>query len=88
VQVQKGNYDLAFHYFQLALNQIAPGMNESGMIRGTPEDYFKQEKNILSYKSLIDKANAYRQLYKQSNRRVRWRLHCTCINQRINCWTA
>ena len=65
VQVQKGNYDLAFHYFQLALNQIAPGMNESGMIRGTPEDYFKQEKIYYRTNLLIDKANAYRQLYKQ-----------------------
>jgi tetratricopeptide (TPR) repeat protein len=65
VQVQKGNYDLAFHYFQLALNQITPGMNESGMIHGTPEDYLKQEKIYYRANLLIDKANAYRQLYKQ-----------------------
>jgi CHAT domain-containing protein len=65
VQVQKGNYDLAFHYFQLALNQITPGMNESGMIHGTPEDYLKQEKIYYRANLLMDKANAYRQLYKQ-----------------------
>ena len=65
VYVQKENYDSAFIYFQLALKQVVPGMNESGMIHGTPDDYFKQEKIYYRTNLLIYKANAYRQLYKQ-----------------------
>ena len=32
VHVQLGNYDSAFYFFQLAFNQIQPGMNETGIL--------------------------------------------------------
>lgn len=64
VYVRKNLYDSAFHFFELALSQIEPGMNESGIIQGTSKDFFEQEKIYYRANLLIDKGNAYRQLYK------------------------
>jgi tetratricopeptide (TPR) repeat protein len=65
VYVQKGIFDSAWHYFQLASSRVGPGMNESAMIHGTPEDYLKQEKIYYRTNLLMYKANAYRQLYRR-----------------------
>ncbi len=65
VYVKKNHYDSAFYFFQRALSQLSPGINESGIIQGSAEDFFGQEKIYYRVNLLIDKSNAYRQLYQE-----------------------
>lgn len=70
VYVQKGAYDSAFRYFQLAFDQIQKGSNEITLLHGSTKDIttFKKMHYITSL--VIDKGDAYRQQYistKQTN---------------------
>ena len=65
--VLKGSFDSAHYYFQLAFDQLKPGMNESLILKDSPEGIrlFKKIHYVTSL--VIDKADAYRKQYMQSN---------------------
>lgn len=65
--VRKSNYDFAFKYFQLAFDQIKPGMNEDQILRIPQEELKKYKKIHYLTRMEIDKADAFHSLYK-SNR--------------------
>ena len=48
---RKGQYDLAYHYFQRAFDQIRPGINETGILNSSSEEIKKRKKNTLSHRS-------------------------------------
>ena len=55
---KKGQFDSAFIYFQLALDQISPGITESDLLQSQYDKFARQKKiNYLS-NLLIDKADA------------------------------
>ena len=69
VYVQKGIYDSAFYYFQLALDKIKKGVNESDISHGSPQDFIEQEKIYYRTNLLIDQGNAYRKLYEATKQK-------------------
>lgn len=65
VHVLNGNFDSAYHYYQLAFDQISPGMNETGLVNNL--ELFVQNKRTGYLTALvIDKGNAHLQQYKKS----------------------
>jgi CHAT domain-containing protein len=58
IYVRKGLFDSAYHYFQLALNQIKPGINEASLLTGSVEEFMKNNKVHYLSDLLIDKGNA------------------------------
>jgi len=63
VYVRRGRYDLAFHCFQLAFNQLKPGTNEMAVLQSTPEDIRRISKIHYLTGLIIDKGDAYRKQY-------------------------
>ncbi len=57
-------YDSAFRYFQLAFDQIAPGINENSVLNISVDEFARLERirNITTL--IIDKADAFRQRFK------------------------
>jgi CHAT domain-containing protein len=68
VYIQRGLYDLAHHYFQLAFDQIKPGINETGILNRSPEEFIRQKKIHYVSSLLIDKGDAFRKQYEDNNR--------------------
>jgi CHAT domain-containing protein len=68
VYVQKGLYDSAYRYFQLAFGQIKPGFNEEDILYSSPTE-FREYKTIHYLSSLfIDKGDAFKHQYKANSR--------------------
>jgi hypothetical protein len=66
VLVNKGLYDSAFKYFQLAFDQIKPGINEEDILK-SPLDEINKIKKIYYLSGLIlDKADACKQEFQTS----------------------
>ena len=65
--VYKGNFDSAHYYFQLAFDQLKPGMNESLILKNSPEDIRNYKKIHYVTSLVIDKADAYRKNYILNN---------------------
>ncbi|MGZ5192077.1 MAG: tetratricopeptide repeat protein, partial [Flavisolibacter sp.] len=63
VYVRKGLYDSAFHYFDHALNQIKPGINESTILESSSGEFSEQEKIYYRINLMIDKGIAHRKRY-------------------------
>ena len=63
VYVQKGLYDSAFWYFQLAFNQIKPGTNETDILQFPPEKLVAIKKIHYLTNLMIGKGDAYLQQY-------------------------
>ncbi|HEY6436020.1 MAG TPA: tetratricopeptide repeat protein, partial [Ignavibacteriaceae bacterium] len=63
IYVKKGVYDSAFKYFQLALDQIKPGISEEDLLYNSLEEFPMQERIGYIPTLLIDKGNAFRQRY-------------------------
>ena len=64
--VQQGAYDSAFSYFQLAFNQIKPGIDEEGILQN-PLDEFQQFKKMrFIIELLIGKADAFLRRFKET----------------------
>jgi CHAT domain-containing protein len=60
VYVQKKQYDSAFSYFQLAFNQIQPGITESGLLLIPAEKMGEFAKIHYLTKLVTDKGDAYK----------------------------
>jgi CHAT domain-containing protein len=73
---RKGGYDSAHYYFQLAFDQLKPGMNETKFLRSSPEDLMKIKKIDYLARLIIDKGDAYRDQY-ETTRQV------TALNEAI-----
>lgn len=59
----KGIYDSSSRYFQLALNQVRPGINEMYLLQIPGEEFVKQKKMHYLAKLIIDKGDAFKQQY-------------------------
>ncbi|MGK2861546.1 MAG: CHAT domain-containing protein, partial [Chitinophagaceae bacterium] len=66
VYVQKGLYDSAFRYFQLAFDQIKPGINETDIGNSPPHEIIQFKKIHYLTALVIDKGDAYLKKYKAS----------------------
>jgi CHAT domain-containing protein len=64
VYVQKGAFDTAFRYFQLAFDKIMPGKNEKDISQISPEEIRKFKKIYYLESLLIDKADAFQKKYR------------------------
>ena len=64
VYVQNSQYDSAFSYFQLAFNQIQPGITESDLLLMPPEKIGEFKKIYYFTKLVTDKGDAYRHKFK------------------------
>ena len=63
VYVRKGVFDSAFKYFQLAFDQIRPGMSEQDLLYSSLDEFPMQKRIGYIATLLIDKGNACRQQY-------------------------
>ncbi len=63
VYVSKGVFDSAFKYFQLAFDQIKPGISEHDLLYSSLEEFPLQKRIGYIATLLIDKGNAFKQQY-------------------------
>lgn len=63
VYVQKGYFDSAFSYFQLAFDQLGPGTNEKKILQISSEGIRNFSKLYYLESLLTDKADAYKKKY-------------------------
>ncbi len=70
VYVQKQQYDSAFHFFQLAFNQVKPGVDEKTILKNSSEEIFGYKKIHYLTRLLLDKGNAFLNQYKSTNQKV------------------
>ena len=63
VFVQKGLYDSAFIYFQLAFDQIKPGVSEEDILHNTRQEMLQLKRNYYLTSLLINKGDAFRKQY-------------------------
>jgi len=68
VFVQKGVYDSALIYFQLAFDQIKPGINETELLRGRFDEFASQKKIEYLTSLLLDKGDALLLLYRSTGK--------------------
>ncbi|CAN5525085.1 hypothetical protein BH10BAC3_BH10BAC3_21620 [soil metagenome] len=69
VYVQKGSYDSAFKYFQLAFDQVKRGSNEKDILHSTPHEMMQFKRNYYLTDLLINKANAFLKQYHKNNQK-------------------
>ena len=69
VYVQKGYYDAAFKYFQLAFDQVKPGSTEEDILNSTPQEIMQFKKNYYLTDLLINKGYAFRKQYENNNQK-------------------
>ncbi len=69
VYVRKRNFDSAYHYYQLAFDQIKRGTNEAAILLSPPEEFIKHKKIYYLTRLLIDKADAYKEQYKYTGQK-------------------
>jgi hypothetical protein len=62
----KGLNDLASFYFQAALNQIKPGMNEESLLNSSMEDFSRHRHMHYLSDLLINKGDVFIEQYKAS----------------------
>jgi CHAT domain-containing protein len=68
VYVQKELYDSAFIYFQLALNQIKPGISELDLLHNQYDQFARQKKTEYITSLLLDKGDAFLKFYKATGK--------------------
>jgi CHAT domain-containing protein len=64
VYVGKGDFASAKNYYQLAFDQIKPGINEKDILLSSPAEFIKHKKIFYLTSLLIDKADAYKEQYR------------------------
>jgi CHAT domain-containing protein len=69
VYVSKGIYDSAWRYFQLAFDEIKPGINETDILRSSPEEFIKHKKIFYLTDLLISKGDAFRKQYEYNKQK-------------------
>jgi CHAT domain-containing protein len=68
VYMRKGLYDSAFVYFQLALDQIKPGISESELLHSRFDEFARQKKIGYLTNLLLDKGDAFQERYKATGK--------------------
>ena len=68
VYVQKGFYDSAFLYYQLAFDQIKPGIKERDLLQSQYDQFARQKKTEYVTALLLDKGDAYLKFYKATGK--------------------
>lgn len=63
IYAEKGLYDSSLKYFQQAFDQIKPGLNESGLLTTSVNDFIQYKKIDVLNDLMIDKANVYLKKY-------------------------
>ena len=63
IYTKRGRYDLSHHYFQLAFDQVKPGINETGILNSSDEEIKKIKKIHYLASLIIDKGDAYRKQF-------------------------
>jgi CHAT domain-containing protein len=66
VYLHKRMYDSAFKYFQLAFDQLMPGINETGVVKSSPKEFLKYKKIQYLSSLVIDKGDAFLAKYKHT----------------------
>jgi CHAT domain-containing protein/tetratricopeptide (TPR) repeat protein len=66
--VQKGVYDSALMYYQLAFNQIRPGITETELLNSRFDEFASQKKIEYLTSLLLDKGDALLLLYRSSGK--------------------
>ena len=67
VYVRMQDYDAAFKYYQLALDQIKPEITENSILQSPPEEFIKHKKIYYLTELLLDKADAYKEQYQYTH---------------------
>jgi len=67
VYVRKALYDSALKYFQLAFNQLKPGIDETGILHYSRQEFLTHKKIHYLSALVIDKGDAYLEKYKTTN---------------------
>ena len=62
----KGLFDPAHYYFQLAFDQVRPGINETGILNSSSEEIKKVKKIHYLTALIIDKGDAYRKQFEST----------------------
>jgi CHAT domain-containing protein len=68
VYIQKKQYDSAFTYFQLAFNQIKPGITEADILQMPVQEIKEFKKVEYITRLVIDKGDAYMRVYQFDGR--------------------
>jgi tetratricopeptide (TPR) repeat protein len=68
VYVQKELYDSAFIYYQLAMNQIKPGIKEVDLLHSQYDQFARQKKTEYITSLLLDKGDAFLKFYKATGK--------------------
>lgn len=66
VYLHKGMYDSAFKYFQVAFDQLMPGINETGIVKSSPKEFLKYKKIQYLSSLVINKGDAFLEKYKHT----------------------
>ncbi len=66
IYVEKGIYDSAYHYYQLAFDQIKPGTNENEILHSSAEEFIKFKKIHYLTGLQIDKGDAFQKQFKST----------------------
>jgi CHAT domain-containing protein/tetratricopeptide (TPR) repeat protein len=69
VFVQRGLYDSAFKYFQLAFDQVKHGGTEKDILNSTPQEIMQFKKNYYLTDLLINKGYAFRKQYENNHQK-------------------
>jgi CHAT domain-containing protein/tetratricopeptide (TPR) repeat protein len=69
VFVKQRHYDSAYSYFQLALDQIRPGITEADILGSPPKEFIAHKKIYYLIDLLIGKADAYRKEYQDKKQK-------------------
>lgn len=67
VYVRQGRFDSAFLYFQLAFDQLKPGINERGILQRRSKEFVNRPKIYYLSNLLIDKGIAFQKKYESAH---------------------
>ena len=69
VYVRRGQHDSAKYYFQLAFDQIRPGLNESALLDAGSDEFMRNKKNYYLLDMLMDMGDAYIHKYNDTKQK-------------------
>jgi CHAT domain-containing protein/tetratricopeptide (TPR) repeat protein len=69
IYVEKSIYDSAYHYYQLAFDQIKPGTNENKILHSSADEFIRYKKIHYLTGLQIDKGDAFQKQYKSTRQK-------------------
>ncbi len=66
----RGQYDSAFRYMQLAFDQVQPGINETGILNVSLDEFIRQRRISYISSLIVDKAEVFHQQYTATGNRT------------------